>query len=72
MENVFALIVMKFVMLKVRIIKMISKTLIGLGVFAMVFGTSMAEPMSTNVFLMQIGLIFGGLISAIYGGIIRK
>jgi len=49
-----------------------SNFLIGLGIFAMVFGTSMAEPMSTNVFLMQLGLIFGGISLAIYGGIIRK
>jgi len=49
-----------------------SNFLIGLGMFAMVFGTSMAEPMSTNVFLMQLGLIFGGISLAIYGGIIRK
>jgi hypothetical protein len=45
--------------------------LIGFGMFGLIFGTSMGEPMETSAFLLQITCIIGGLCVAIIGGIVR-
>ena len=48
------------------------KILIFIGIFMLIFGTSMAEPMTGTAFLFQICLIFGGLLVAITGGLIDR
>ena len=49
----------------------IGNILIGIGMFGLIFGTSMGEPMETSAFLLQITCIIGGLWVAIIGGIVR-
>lgn len=49
----------------------IGNILIGIGMFGLIFGTSMGEPMETSAFLLQITCIIGGLWAAIIGGIVR-
>ena len=49
----------------------IGNFLIGIGMFALIFGTSMAEPMETSAFLFQITCLIGGPCVAIIGGIVR-
>lgn len=51
--------------------KILSNILICIGLFMMIFGTSIAEPMSATVFAVQIFLVLGGLLIAITGGISR-
>ena len=49
----------------------IGNTLIGIGMLALLFGTSMAEPMDNSAFFFQITCLIGGLCVAIIGGIVR-
>jgi hypothetical protein len=49
----------------------VGNTLIGIGMFALIFGTSMAEPMDDSAFFFQIACLIGGICVAFIGGIVR-
>jgi uncharacterized membrane protein required for colicin V production len=51
--------------------KLLSNFLIGIGMFALIFGTSMAEPMDNSAFFFQITCLIGGICVAFIGGIVR-
>ena len=46
---------------------MANKLTIGLGLFMVLFASSMHEPMSNAVFALQIGLLMAGMGLAVYG-----
>lgn len=46
---------------------MANKLTIGLGLFMVLFASSMQDPMSNAVFALQIGLLMAGMGLAVYG-----